>query len=369
MSSFCTVHSLTIISIVIIILLNPASMKSILKTKPTTTFIKTRKDFLEILSKWPTEVSNNLKLHVKDSHFVDIIKVFNLCAKSKEDVPMLIENSDFIFSQPNFCYKQSNLWILLVVHTHPSHRQKRDLIRGTWGSLNRVKNRKIGVLFFMGLPNNSKEQKLIVEEERIHGDIVQRAFFEDYYNMTRKHITIMEWITKGYCNNVPFLAKVDDDTFVDIFHLTRYLELKHTQLNGSFYCTATSNVKVERPNSMKRSKWQITDKEFPEKIFPTYCEGFGYVMDMKLAPYLYWCSMFKPPIWIDDVYVTGILAQNLGIPRVPFQDGHSYFKLKPAKEEGLFADSIFLVSFYNEFYPLTVQDMWREAVAHSMEID
>uniref|UniRef100_A0A3Q0KJU7 Hexosyltransferase n=2 Tax=Schistosoma mansoni TaxID=6183 RepID=A0A3Q0KJU7_SCHMA len=361
-------HSLFLI-VLIITLLNNVSMKSILNIKPKTEFIKTKKDLIKTLSRWPTTIHRKLELHNKNSNFNDISKVFNLCAKNKDAIPILIENSDFIFSQSTYCYKQTNLWILIAVHTHPNHRQKRDLIRGTWGSLRRVNNRKIGILFFMGLSNDLKEQKLIEEEERIYGDVVQRAFLENYYNMTRKHITIMEWISQGYCNNVPFLVKVDDDTFVDIFHLTRYLELKHNDLKGLFYCTATSNIKVVRPNSIKHSKWEISDKEYPEKIFPTYCEGFGYIMDMKLAPYLYWCSMFQPPIWIDDVYVTGILAQNLGIPRLRFQDGHSYLNLKPAKEEGLLADCIFLVSFYNEFYPLTVQEMWREVVAHSMGID
>ncbi|CAH8525395.1 unnamed protein product [Schistosoma haematobium] len=371
MSHLNVFHSFIIIIIIIITItfINHVSMKSILKMKPKNEFIKTKKDLFKILSKWPITIRNQLKLHIQNLNFHDIKNVFNLCAKTNESIPIFIENSKFIFSQSNFCNKQTNLWILIIVHTHPNHRQKRDLIRGTWGSLSRVNNRKIGVLFFMGLSNNFNEQKLIEEEEQIHGDIVQRAFLEDYYNMTRKHITIMEWISKGYCNNVPFLVKVDDDTFVDIFHLTRYLELKYNNLKGLFYCTATSNVKVVRPNSIKHSKWQISEKEYPEKIFPTYCEGFGYIMDMKLAPYLYWCSMFQPPIWIDDVYVTGILAQNLGIPRLRFEDGHSYFNLKPAKDEGLLADSIFLISFYNEFYPLTVQDIWREVVAHSMEID
>ncbi|KAK4469876.1 hypothetical protein MN116_007384 [Schistosoma mekongi] len=355
--------------IIINCLLNIVSTKSILKNQLKYEFIKTRKDLLRTLSKWPPTISKTLELHVKNSHFNDIRKVFNLCAKHKEALPIPIENSDFIYDQPGFCFKQSNLWILITVHTHPSHRQKRDLIRGTWGSLSRVNNRKIAVLFFMGLSNNLTEQKMIEEEERIHSDIVQRAFLEHYTNMTRKHITIMEWISKGYCNNVQFLVKVDDDTFVDIFHLTTYLESKQTQLNGTFYCSATSNVKVKRPNSVKNFKWQITDKEYPENVFPTYCEGFGYVMDMKLAPSIYWCSMFRRSIWIDDVYVTGILAQTLGIPRIPFQNGHGYFNLKSAKEEGLLSDSIFLISFYNEFLPLTVQDLWREAVAYSMEID
>ncbi|VDQ00471.1 unnamed protein product [Trichobilharzia regenti] len=183
--------------------------------------------------------------------------------------------------------------------------------------------------------------------------------------MTRKHLTIMEWISTGYCNKVPYLVKVDDDTFIDIFHLTSYLENKQPQLNNSFYCSATANVKVKRPNLMKNSKWEITNKEFSDSVFPTYCEGFGYVMDMKLAPYLYWCSMFQSPIWIDDVYVTGILSEILGIQRIPFQNGHGYANLKPGREEGSLADSIFLLSLYNEFYPLTFHEMWRESVMYT----
>ncbi|CAH8499366.1 unnamed protein product [Heterobilharzia americana] len=221
----------------------------------------------------------------------------------------------------------------------------------------------------MGISNNFKEQKQVEEEEQIYGDIVQRAFLEHYYNMTRKHISVMEWISAGYCNKVPFLVKADDDTFIDIFHLTSYLEMKQTDLHGTFYCSATAHVKVERPGGAKHSKWEITNKEYPENEFPTYCEGFGYVMDMKLAPYLYWCSMFQPSIWIDDVYMTGILAKRLGIPRIPFQSGHSYYNLQPGREVGSIADFIFLISLYNEFYPLTFQDMWREAVTYSMQID
>ncbi|CAH8839259.1 unnamed protein product [Trichobilharzia szidati] len=367
--NFHRLYYLIVLLITIIFQMNTISMKSSVKNKTKHTFIKTKQDLLITLSKWPKTITKTLELHVRNSNFKDIQQVFNLCASDKHALPIPIEQSDFIFNQPNFCVKHTNLWILIVVHTHPSNKHKRDLIRGTWGSLNRVNNRKIGVLFFMGLSNNLEEQKIIEEEERMHNDIVQRAFLEHYHNMTRKHLTVMEWISTGYCNKVPFLVKADDDTFIDIFHLVNYLENRQTQLNSSFYCSATANVKVKRPNHMKNSKWEITNKEFSDNVFPTYCEGFGYVMDMKLAPYLYWCSMFTSPIWIDDVYVTGILAENLGIQRIPFQSGHGYYNLKPGREDGSLADSIFLISLYNEFYPLTFQEMWRESVMYSMQID
>lgn len=199
-------------------------------------------------------------------------------------------------------------------------------------------------------------------------DIIQRDFVEDYHNMTRKHLTVLEWVSKGYCQSLEYLIKVDDDTFVDVFHLARFLKTERLKTPDSFYCSATSGAKPIRPSKKTSSKWVITKTEFEKNVFPTYCEGLGYIIEASLAPYLYWCSLFTPPIWIDDVYVTGILAENLGLQRQEFIPGHTYSRVGPSKQNEALLDNIFLTSYYSEFLPETFRRIWQTAVSCSMDI-
>ncbi|CAL8098807.1 unnamed protein product [Calicophoron daubneyi] len=324
--------------------------------------------FLVHMKTWPVKIQQKFELHRKNGtiSLAELKKIYASCADGLHPNLLNPENGRFLISQDTFCEDRPELKILLVVHSNCKNRHRRELIRTTWGSLKRVGSQRIATLFFVGRTKHAEDDELLSEESEKYRDIIQRDFIEDYHNMTRKHLTVMEWLSSGNCKSVKNIVKVDDDTFVDVFHLVRFLSSSDMKLDKGFYCSATTGAKPSRPGTSKSSKWEISKSEFVGKEFPTYCEGLGYVLNAELVPQLYWCSVFSRPIWIDDVYVTGVLADKLKIRRQEFIPGHSYRRVGPASLNENILDSIFLTSYYSEYLPGLFKRLWQAAVSNSM---
>jgi len=59
-------------------------------------------------------------------------------------------------------------------------------------------------------------------------------------------------------------------------------------------------------------KWCVKRSELRGRTrFPQYCAGIGYTLSSALLGLLYNASTTTPFFWIDDVYVTGLLAKKL----------------------------------------------------------
>ena len=48
--------------------------------------------------------------------------------------------------------------------------------------------------------------------------------------------------------------------------------------------------------------------DYSGEFYPTYCSGAAYILTMDLVPKLLNESYMTRFFWVDDVYVTGILA-------------------------------------------------------------
>ena len=67
-------------------------------------------------------------------------------------MPKVTLSADFLL-QPRStlqCHAKSNLFFLVLVHSHPSNFERRQAIRDTWGSVKNIDGRKIKVLFLLG---------------------------------------------------------------------------------------------------------------------------------------------------------------------------------------------------------------------------
>ena len=79
----------------------------------------------------------------------------------------------------------------------------------------------IRIAFLFGLTKNWAEQKLLDDESRAFGDVIQsRKFVDDYMNLTSKSIQMLEW-TNAFCPKVGLLLKADDDMFLRLDNLLR----------------------------------------------------------------------------------------------------------------------------------------------------
>ena len=113
------------------------------------------------------------------------------------------------------------------------------------------------------------------------------------------------------------MLKSDDDMFISIPYLIDILQT--TRPKRSIMGPFNWHSKVHR-----RGKWAISKELFPFKWYPAYESGSCYVITVDIVRELYETSAYVTPLFIDDVYVTGILAKIIGVKHV-VHEGFAYW--------------------------------------------
>lgn len=240
---------------------------------------------------------------------------FNQSDLDSYDFQVLADLNNFHFViQNRKCDNNSDLFLLVFVHSAPSHIQQRQIIRETWGRKDGVPG--LQVIFLLGKPNNTATQDSIKSENARYNDIIQGNFVDSYRNLTYKHIMGLKWITY-FCQHAAYVLKADDDVFIDTIQLAQYVRSnfgarapKHLM-----FCFTIQRPYVKRSQD---SKWYVSFKEYPSHNYPTYCSGWSILMSPDVVFELYTESTKHHYFWIDDVHVTGILAQKIGIKHKSF---------------------------------------------------
>lgn len=230
-----------------------------------------------------------------------------------------LKNPEFNFLIPSSSC-QNRTHVLVFVHSAPGHRSDRSQIRNTWGSIQTLRGYNIRLIFILGKTGSSELQRSIETESSLFEDIVQANFVDHYRNLTYKHLTAFQWILR-HCPDVPYILKMDDDAMVDIFHLIDFLESLQPNPKEFLYCSAFMN---QGPRRDKLDKWFVAYEDYPDEKYPTYCEGFAYITTVDTIKTLYEVSRHTPAYWVDDVYITGILARKAGIIHTNMKDDHGY---------------------------------------------
>lgn len=188
------------------------------------------------------------------------------------------------------------------------------------------KLREFGIkrVFLLGLAPADKytKQNAIADENRRFGDLVQGNFLESYRNLTYKHVMGHKWVGES-CDSVKFVVKMDDDIVVDLFKMRKVLlTLKWKKKN----VMAGYILRNMKPIREPHNKWFVKNEEYSSSMYPAFLSGWFYVTTPKVSQNVYYLSQKTPYFWIDDVYVTGILADKLKVDHV---DLNSLFTVHP----------------------------------------
>ncbi|KAH8379023.1 hypothetical protein KR009_002737 [Drosophila setifemur] len=246
------------------------------------------------------------------------------------------ESSMQLMDLPNFAYTiqqppcDSRVQALVLVHSAISNHEKRQVIRRTWADRKYIQRTPLRVIFLVGGVGNRTEkwQHYIEKENNRFGDIVQGNFDDAYRNMTYKHVMALKWFNEN-CAHAQLLVKVDDDVYMNTPQLVKLLEdrehpghelLKQPDL---LLCRPVRRSRVKRTY---RSKWRVTYKEYPYRFYPPYCPGMAIVYAPDVVRRLFEAAQKASYFWVDDVLVTGILAQETGIEITKLE----YYLEKPA---------------------------------------
>lgn len=220
-----------------------------------------------------------------------------------------IETTKKIKINGSFCNKNNDN-ISIFIHSsaqiNGKYYYRRQLMRNTW--VTDAFRYNISVYFVLGTPLNDKIQKKIEEESKKYEDILQFDFQDDYNNNTLKAIATLQWINI-YCTNSQYILKTDDDVMINIKQLIKQRKTFKNGISGYIW----KNARPIRNDI--HNKWFMPKKIYFNNIYPNYANGAAYIMTKNAIKILNKAlsKNLKNVLYIDDLYITGILTKKYGI--------------------------------------------------------
>ncbi|XP_017491953.1 PREDICTED: lactosylceramide 1,3-N-acetyl-beta-D-glucosaminyltransferase-like [Rhagoletis zephyria] len=162
--------------------------------------------------------------------------------------------------------------------------------------------------------DNASLESRLYEEARQFNDIIQFPFTDSYYNLTLKSLAVLRW-TSLHCSRAKFILKLDNDCYVRVKPFIDQLKALSTD---ALYGLNRRNDPV-----LRSGKWAIDQWYYPYTVYPAFHPS-AYLVPGTLALPLYEALLSSPQTDIipalpfEDVYVTGILAERLRLPRAIF---------------------------------------------------
>ncbi|XP_061194458.1 beta-1,3-galactosyltransferase 1-like [Saccostrea echinata] len=177
-------------------------------------------------------------------------------------------------------------------------------IRNSWGMIAKLDD-SVKILFLLGKKDEEKPNiKRLVENERfLFHDIIVLDIAESYHSLTNKSIAVLQWAT-SHCFRAKYLLKIDDDMFLNIKVLLKYLKLENPE-NSITGCADTNKIPVRNPSK----KWYVSQHKYNKEKFPPYVSGTAYVICGEIIPKLLKASQTVPFLDIEDVFITGLCRE------------------------------------------------------------
>ena len=173
------------------------------------------------------------------------------------------------------------------------------------------------IIFILGT-GSQNYMEFVAQEAGNFTDIAQCGFLDSYRNLTWKHLMGLRWV-KDFCIHAQYLLKIDDDVIVDTNSVSDSLQTAEIDLNG-IYCSLAHG---EGPIRDKNHKNHASKEEYAGTKYPDLCRGFAYLVSTRWLSELYKATESERFLWLDDIYVTGILAEKASVPR---NELHKYMK-------------------------------------------
>uniref|UniRef100_A0A8C6R2N9 Hexosyltransferase n=1 Tax=Nannospalax galili TaxID=1026970 RepID=A0A8C6R2N9_NANGA len=218
-----------------------------------------------------------------------------------------------LWDSPSKCVGRRGVFLLLAVKSSPAHYERRELIRRTWGQERSYGGRQVRRVFLLGTsaPDEAAREPQLAEllslEAREHGDVLQWDFADTFLNLTLKHLHLLDW-TAARCPGARFLLSCDDDVFVHTANMLNFLEAQSPERHLFIGQLMDGSVPIRD----SWSKYFVPPQLFPDKAYPVYCSGGGFLLSSHTAQALRKAALHVPLFPIDDAYM-GMCLQYAGL--------------------------------------------------------
>ncbi|XP_059817461.1 N-acetyllactosaminide beta-1,3-N-acetylglucosaminyltransferase 3-like [Hypanus sabinus] len=218
---------------------------------------------------------------------------------------------DMIQNVPDKCGGREgsqNVFLLLVIKSHPFNQDRWEMIRKTWGKEREFNGVLIKRVFISGVSSDQNENRklnqLLAMENREYRDILQWDFLDTFYNLTLKQYKLLQWVSE-FCPSAKFIFSADDDAFVNTDNMVDYLlgmkVQQHLFMGRLIYGFG--------PKRQKSSKYYIPEILTTIKFYPPYISGAGILMSVYTAHIIFHIAQDLELYPIDDVFFGMYLAK------------------------------------------------------------
>ncbi|XP_069690297.1 beta-1,3-galactosyltransferase 5-like [Periplaneta americana] len=214
-------------------------------------------------------------------------------------------------------FHDSYFSLIIAMATLPPRGDERKM--KTWATYN---HSEVAVIFVVGTTPKKENMKSIEEEHQTKNDMVLISILDSYNNLTIKVIALFYWAAT-YCSEVNFVFKTDDDMFLNIPKLVQLTE-KYRYATRTIFGYIAHKWNAHR-NQL--SRYFVSREEFPLTRYPKFATGPGYLVTRDAVIAILEKVITKTKFFkLEDVYLTGIIADELNITRKNVRGFHNYRK-------------------------------------------
>uniref|UniRef100_T1IKI1 Galectin domain-containing protein n=1 Tax=Strigamia maritima TaxID=126957 RepID=T1IKI1_STRMM len=181
--------------------------------------------------------------------------------------------------------------------------------KNTWTKPLSLSN-NTSVVFLTGRSKSESVHAQVIIEANKTKDLIVMNFDESYKNLSVKTLLMLRWV-KDHCPNAKFLLKADDDMFINIYNLLDFINSEQPN-NSAIYGKFAHNWPPIRNSD---SKWMVTLQEYDKPTYPDFVAGPSYLFGTKHIGQLLAVCIRLPYLYLEDVFVTGICAEESRIAR------------------------------------------------------
>ncbi len=141
----------------------------------------------------------------------------------------------------------------------------------------------------------SRLEAQLRNESLHHGDLLQFAFTDDYYNLTLKTVATVRW-TALHCSRARFAFKLDDDAYLRVNRLLDTVDRLPSQSQppvATIFGDLQDTLPVEHNFSSDYRTWAIDRQYWPYQVYPNYTNGM-YLLPAGGCDRLY-RAVVEPP--------------------------------------------------------------------------
>ncbi|CAL2044687.1 unnamed protein product [Caenorhabditis brenneri] len=217
----------------------------------------------------------------------------------------------------------------MIVLSRSDNYGRRNVLRKTWMNKRNselIREGTMKALFLVGMnPGDLKMKKMILEEARLYGDLIVADLNDSYDQLSYKTLTLLLFATRK-APQFGLIGKIDEDVVFFPDQLTPLIENKLIKVNTSSMYGYLVGEGLE-VNHIHHGKWFIPMSAYSCLKYPGYLSGPFYLTTKLAAEKIITATKHRNFLSVEDVFFTGLIANDVGITRTHLPNTHLYLDL------------------------------------------